>query len=94
MKRFLLSFYLIVAVLSVSAQCWQQVSAGLDHTLAIKPDGTLWGWGSDDGPAPRVLMEQVDTMAAGDTDTVALLRNGTLWQWKVGARPSQLLLNR
>jgi hypothetical protein len=39
-------------------------------------------------------MEQVDTMAAGDTDTVALLRNGTLWQWKVGARPSQLLLNR
>ena len=64
------------------------------YGVAMRQGGVLWGWGSDDGPAPRVLMEQVDTMAAGDTDTVALLRNGTLWQWKVGARPSQLLFNR
>lgn len=72
----------------------EQLATGSRHTVAMRQGGVLWGWGSDDGPAPRVLMEQVDTMAAGDTDTVALLRNGTLWQWKVGARPSQLLLNR
>ena len=72
----------------------QQVATGSRHTVALRSDGTLWGWGSDDGTTPRLLMEQVDTMAAGDTETVALLRNGTVWQWKVGTKPTQLLLNR
>ena len=26
---------------------WKQVSAGGDHTAAIKTDGTLWTWGSN-----------------------------------------------
>lgn len=26
---------------------WNEISAGVDHTLAIKDDGTLWGWGNN-----------------------------------------------
>jgi alpha-tubulin suppressor-like RCC1 family protein len=29
------------------ASDWVQVSAGDDHTLAVKLDGTLWGWGNN-----------------------------------------------
>ena len=24
---------------------WEQVSSGLDYTVGIKHDGTLWAWG-------------------------------------------------
>ena len=44
MKNF---YFLIVLLFSLqmNAQCWQTVSAGQHHTLAIKTDGTLWSWG-------------------------------------------------
>lgn len=27
---------------------WTAIAAGVDHTVAIRGDGTLWGWGSND----------------------------------------------
>lgn len=95
MKRFLLSLYLIVALLSANAQCWQQVAAGLDHTLAIKPDGTLWGWGGNFVGQLGVgtVSESVQTpvqigtdndwkeVSAGGNNSMAVKNDGTLWAW-------------
>lgn len=39
-----LSFLLYSAKISAQS-CWQQISVGTNHTLVIKPDGTLWAWG-------------------------------------------------
>jgi alpha-tubulin suppressor-like RCC1 family protein len=32
---------------------WRKVAAGGDHTLGIKPDGSLWVWGDNKGAAPQ-----------------------------------------
>jgi alpha-tubulin suppressor-like RCC1 family protein len=74
---------------------WKQVSAGHVHTGAIKTDGSLWVWGSDDfnvlgrngGGNQNV---PVTTFAggtnwkqvfAGRQHTAAIKTDGTLWGW-------------
>ena len=32
---------------AVAANDWKSVAAGASHTLALKNDGSLWGWGSN-----------------------------------------------
>ncbi len=78
---------------------WKQVSAGTNHTVAIKTDGTLWTWGyGRDGR----LGTQIDTtdrstpvttfaggtnwkqVSAGDRHTAAIKTDGTLWTWGNG----------
>ena len=74
---------------------WQAVSAGYDHTMAIKNDGTLWAWGRfRDVISPSTFNEfsygstpqQIGTNANWQMiDTfwhaVALRTDGTLWTW-------------
>ena len=73
---------------------WLAVSAGDGHVLAIRTDGTLWGWGdnqfgqsgTEDGASYDVPMrvgtasDWVDVCASGES-SYGLRSDGTLWNW-------------
>ena len=46
MKTFI---YILIGLISteINSQCWQSISAGNNHILAVKNDGTLWAWGQN-----------------------------------------------
>jgi alpha-tubulin suppressor-like RCC1 family protein len=74
---------------------WKQVSGGNSHTAAIKTDGTLWTWGSENdgrlGTNDTTSRSTPVTTFAGGTDwkqvssgnrhTSAIKTDGTLWVW-------------
>ncbi|WP_375764750.1 hypothetical protein NR798_23825 [Archangium gephyra] len=71
------------------------ISAGLDHCLAIRSDGTVWGWGSNAGgklftptsvtalyKAAQLPLPTGTTaveVVAGYTHSLILLSDGTVW---------------
>ena len=73
---------------------WSSVSAGLSHGMAIKSDGTLWGWGQqntgqigDNSTSTRFSPIQIGTLtnwasvSGGQSHTMAIKSDGTLWGW-------------
>lgn len=73
---------------------WSKISAGGAHTMAIKTDGTLWGWGWNtegeigvDNTDHQLVPIQVGTLtdwsqvSSGFEHTAAIKTNGTLWVW-------------
>ena len=76
---------------------WSAVACGGEHSLALKTDGTLWGWGSNRsgqlglghdmnllGPPCRVGRDcDWWQIACGGSYSVAIRRDGTLWQWGI-----------
>jgi alpha-tubulin suppressor-like RCC1 family protein len=72
---------------------WRNITVGWHHNLAIKSDGTLWGWGQNvhgqlgDGgqtkaqnaPAPLTPGNDWKQAAAGGSHSLALKTDGTLW---------------
>ena len=80
---------------------WKQVSAGNQHTAAIKTDGTLWTWGYGTsgqlGNAEITNRSTPVTTFAGGTNwkqvstssfsahTAAIKTDGTLWTWGRGS---------
>jgi alpha-tubulin suppressor-like RCC1 family protein len=78
---------------------WCEASAGGDHSLAIRTNGTLWAWGSNingrlgDGTTSSrrspvsVVGEFSDwcQASAGTAHSLAVRTNGTLWAWGVNA---------
>ena len=71
---------------------YQTISAGEEHSLAIKNDGTLWAWGSNHYgevgtgdiklyDTPVKVMDDVEAVSAGDDYSLAIKNDGTLWAW-------------
>jgi alpha-tubulin suppressor-like RCC1 family protein len=71
-----------------------QVSAGSEHACAVKTDGTLWCWGTNDdgqiGNGTRAMvttpfhvaaLHDVTRVRAGARTTCAALADGSLWCW-------------
>lgn len=69
------------------------IAAGPYHVLALKSDGTLWGWGSNNNgelgtgstasssSTPAQIMSDVTGMAGGTTHSLAIKSDGTVWAW-------------
>jgi uncharacterized protein YjdB len=72
-----------------AANDWVAVEAGEYSTMALKADGSLWGWGDHVGWGDRVTQprqvvgEGMDWTVVSDgyAHTVALKANGSLWAW-------------
>jgi alpha-tubulin suppressor-like RCC1 family protein len=74
---------------------WKQVACGLEHTIAIKTDGTLWTWGRNNSgqlgvndtsnrSTPVTTFAggtNWRTCAAGYRFCAAIKTDGTLWTW-------------
>jgi alpha-tubulin suppressor-like RCC1 family protein len=73
---------------------WAKVAASETHSLAVKKDGSLWGWGSDmyggmgggyddKRLVPTHIGSDSDWMAVdGDWgNSAALKKDGSVWIW-------------
>lgn len=73
---------------------WSDVSAGAVHSMAVKGDGTLWGWGEnyygqlgDENISNTYIPSQIGSasdwtaVSVGDESTAALKSDGTIWSW-------------
>jgi alpha-tubulin suppressor-like RCC1 family protein len=80
---------------STGATDWVAIAAGRSYSLALKSDGTLWAWGSNQfgqlGDPNVDTRSSVPVRIGSDTDwtaidagyahTLALKSDGTLWAW-------------
>ena len=80
---------------SAGGTTWKQVDCGVEHTAAVKTDGSLWVWGrGNDGRlgnfATTARSTPVTTFAGGNNwkqvscgsyHTLAIKTDGTLWVW-------------
>lgn len=73
---------------------WSDVKVGAGHCIALKKDGSLWGWGQNDHGqvgdgttsnkfTPTLISADHDwkCIATGDFNSYALKSNGTVWGW-------------
>ena len=85
---------------------WVKVAPSYFHTIALKADGTIWGWGLNNnyqtGSTPASLNQPIPLQIGTDTDWVeiatgtndisfAIKSNGTIWGW--GANPSSIIVS-
>ena len=84
----------LLRVTSSQAQCVLDISCGIDHSVSVKPDGSLWGWGFngsgqlgdgsfDEKNFPTRIGTQFTwkIVTAGGNHTLAIKKDGTLWAW-------------
>jgi alpha-tubulin suppressor-like RCC1 family protein len=76
------------------AASWCQISAGVDHSLAVRQNGTAWSWGRNTsgrlGDNTTVDKSSPVSVVGGFTDwcqvsavshSLAVRQNGTAWAW-------------
>ena len=82
------------------AGTWSSVSAGGEHNLGIKTDGSMWGWGYNlygsvgNGTVVNVFapvdvgggLTAWTSISAGGYHSLAIKNNGTLWSWGINNR--------
>lgn len=88
--------YILIFLFSATtySQCWQSVASGLEHTLAIKTDGTLWAWGRNDSgqlgigtiinsntPVQVGIANNWKIVSGGVDHSAGVQTDGTLWTW-------------
>jgi len=78
---------------------WAEIAAGYKHSIALRADGTLWAWGTNNygqlGTNESSTRSSPVSVVGGFTDWVrlttgtyhslALRSNGTLWAWGFNA---------
>ena len=74
-----------------TATNWQSIATGINHSLAIKTDGTLWFWGSRFNLYSTSNQNNTPTQIGTDTNWLklsggqhhcaAIKTDGTLWTW-------------
>jgi alpha-tubulin suppressor-like RCC1 family protein len=70
------------------------IAAGSSHTVALRRDGTVWAWGSNDlgqlgdgtttqrtSPVQVSGLSGVTALVANNHHTLALRQDGTVWAW-------------
>ncbi len=83
---------LVLAVTAAGNPDMRWIASGRAHSLALKPDGTLWAWGENyygqlgDGttnssPIPIEVQNDVMAVAAGWEHSLALKFDGSLLAW-------------
>jgi surface protein len=74
---------------------WKVVTGGQDFRIAIKTDGTMWAWGSNNrgqtglgtssgttvNPTRIGTASDWSSVSAGNNFVLAIKNNGTLWAW-------------
>ncbi|WP_026706588.1 T9SS type A sorting domain-containing protein [Flavobacterium soli] len=91
MKKTLLLFSLFLIPYLPYAQCYESLTFGGTHTVGLKSDGTLWGWGQGDwrqlatsnftepNPIQVSTLTTWDKAYTGIQNTFAIKSDGTLW---------------
>jgi alpha-tubulin suppressor-like RCC1 family protein len=94
-------FFLPLCILFITFQAkaslvgsWSNISSQSNHSVAIKPDGTLWAWGDNhlgqlgDGTnANKFTPIQIgsetnwQSVQVGSAHSIAIKTDGTLWAW-------------